>query len=433
MADDGHTLRNVDWRSVLPFTQVFRSFRIATHLSKLMLALILLLALYFGGRFMDAVWLKWLPQHAAHNGDLMVYLPGASYDEPQGVFITFFCHEVEQVNRVAAAMVNLDILKIEAPLTNFFYLGPYWLFTRHAAYGALFSAWFLVIWSIFGGAISRIAAVHVARDEKIAVRQALRFSVGKVLSFIFAPLIPLMLFFGLAAVLAVPGWVLIALGPIGKSIGPPVVGFFFFLALIIGFLLTLLLIGTLVGFGLMYPTIAVEGSDSFDAFSRAFSYIYARPWRMVLYMLMSLLYGAVTYLFVRFFVWLMLTLTHYFIAWFMGQDATLRWNALWPAPVADRLPYYVKFSSLNAMQRAGAGMISFWVYLAIAMVGAYVISFYFSSSTIVYYLMRREVDATEMDDVYLEEFEEEFSETPPAPTPPAPAASSDVAPAPPTV
>ena len=33
------------------------------------------------------------------------------------------------------------------------------------------------------------AAVQVARDEKISIRQALRFSTGKVLSYVFAPLI----------------------------------------------------------------------------------------------------------------------------------------------------------------------------------------------------------------------------------------------------
>ena len=37
--------------------------------------------------------------------------------------------------------------------------------------------------------------------------------------------------------------------------------------------------GTVGGFGLMYPTVAVEGSDSFDAISRSFSYVFARPWR----------------------------------------------------------------------------------------------------------------------------------------------------------
>ena len=52
-----------------------------------------------------------------------------------------------------------------------------------------------------------------------------------------------------------------------------------------GFVMTITLFGTIGGFNLMYPTIAVEGSDSFDAITRSFSYVYARPWRMLFYTL----------------------------------------------------------------------------------------------------------------------------------------------------
>ena len=40
-------------------------------------------------------------------------------------------------------------------------------------------------------------------------------------------------------------------------------------------------------------------------------------------------------------------------------------------------------------------------------------SFYFSANTIIYFLMRHEVDATELDDVYLEQADDEFAETAP--------------------
>ena len=56
------------------------------------------------------------------------------------------------------------------------------------------------------------------------------------------------------------------------------------------------------------------------------------------------------------------------------------------------------------------------------MLGAFAISFYFSANTIIYYLMRREVDATELDDVYLEQSEEDFGDTPPPPAPRRPTA-----------
>ena len=65
--------------------------------------------------------------------------------------------------------------------------GPMWLWSTHWFFALIYTAYFLLIWSVFGGAISRIAAVHVARDEKISVRHALSFSTSKAVSFIFAP------------------------------------------------------------------------------------------------------------------------------------------------------------------------------------------------------------------------------------------------------
>ncbi len=51
-----------------------------------------------------------------------------------------------------------------------------------------------------------------------------------------------------------------------------------------------------------------------------------------------------------------------------------------------------------------------WNYLVIGLIGAFAISFYFSSNTIIYYLMRREVDATELDDVYVEETDDDVED-----------------------
>ncbi|MGD0542302.1 MAG: hypothetical protein ABSB33_12370, partial [Tepidisphaeraceae bacterium] len=52
-----------------------------------------------------------------------------------------------------------------------------------------------------------------------------------------------------------------------------------------------------------------------------------------------------------------------------------------------------------------------WVMFLVSFLGAFAISLYFSANTVVYYLMRSEVDSTEMDDVYLEQSEEELEPT----------------------
>ena len=66
---------------------------------------------------------------------------------------------------------------------------------------------------------------------------------------------------------------------------------------------------------------------------------------------------------------------------------------------------------LSSSHWLGAWLIWIWVILTICLMGAYVISYYFSVNTLIYYLLRNDVDATEMDDVYLEQPEEDFTET----------------------
>ena len=265
--------------------------------------------------------------------------------------------------------------------------------------------WFLLIWAIFGGALARIAAVHVARDEKISVRQALRFSTSKLLSFVFAPVIPLIIMVGAGLLIAVGG--LLMYIPV---IGPIVGGALFILALVAGFVITLVGTGTVGGFNLMYSTIAVEGSDSFDAISRSFSYVFARPWRMLFYTVVSLVYGSLCFLFVRFFVYVMLSVTHFFASWFLVGQPGRYWPEIWP-PVSDQdMAYRINFQALSWSDGLGAFFIAAWVYIVLTLLAAFVVSFYFSSNTIIYYLMRREVDATELDDVYVEETDEDFGE-----------------------
>jgi hypothetical protein len=343
-----------------------------------------------------------------------------------GLFHAFFSYEAERVNRVVSGVVNGNWVgpdSLTDNVKNFFVVGPMWLMRHHPLYFVLFTLLFLTIWAIFGGAIARIAAVHVARDEKLSVRAALAFSLGKFLSFVSAPLIPLVivLIVGLVPLLAGVLSSIPYIGPIFNIL----MGALFILILAAGFVMTLVLLGTFGGFNLMYPTIAVEGSDSFDAISRSFSYVYARPWRMLLYTLVAIIYGALCYLFVRLFIFLMLSLTHHFVGagmWAEAPSTEPLWSVMWPGPT-ERLSYDIDFLTLRGDQDIAALLTAFWVYLAVGMLGAFAISFYFTANTIIYYLMRHEVDATEMDDVYLEQSEEDFAD---ATAPPTTAAATPI-------
>lgn len=560
MADEAHVVRSIQWRELFPFINLFRAFRIAIQPSKLFLGLVMVLALYAGGRVLDAIWASsYYPsrgeidaytaylwnntrspsfdsqrqdQHrenaisyvnllvqnglvsdrsvalddayrGKHFGDLETKIiqdrndritqvdqsldaqikqiknsnaPDdqqkteirQAYDRrdadvrqaredalariedlaritPQPIFDEFLNYEARQFHNVYSAALSSNWLggiynqgmsqsaeftrgrsmngtgaqgamsealpffgtmSVAQAISNFAVVGPGWLLRYHLGYFVLYMAWFILMWAIFGGAIARIAAVHFARDEKISVRQALRFSFSKVLSFIFAPIIPLGIVIAGGVLLAIGGLLL----HLPWGIGPLIVGCLFIFALIIGAVMTLVLIVTVGGVNLMYPTIAVEGSDSFDAISRSFSYVFAKPWRMIFYTAVALVYGALTFLFCRFFVYIMLGMTHYFLGWWLHGQAAQYWPEIWP-PVSDaNLAYHLVFPALAVTDKIAAVLISIWVYIVLGLLAGYVVSFYFSANTIIYYVMRREVDLTELDDVYLEETEDEFGD-----------------------
>src|SRR4051812_7021884 len=72
MADESQQqqIRGINWRETLPFTHLFRAFRIAIHPSKLVLGLVALLSLYAGGRFLDGIWPS---RYLAVPGEVSLY------------------------------------------------------------------------------------------------------------------------------------------------------------------------------------------------------------------------------------------------------------------------------------------------------------------------------------------------------------------------
>ncbi len=300
--------------------------------------------------------------------------------------------------------------------------GLLWMICEHWFFALVFLVLALAIWSAAGGAICRIAAVHAARDEKISVKQAITFAWHKWLGFFFAPIIPIILIIVIGIFLCIGGMVTAI-----PAVGEILAGLLFFLALLGGFVITLVVVGAVGGGSLMWPTIAVEGSDSFDAISRSFSYVYAKPWRALWYALVAVVYGTFCYLFVRLFALLLLKATHAFVGSGVGLfadrpeagEGLSKLDTMWTQPTFEMLrPHFEQLNLIRA-EPLGAILIMLWVYIVVGLTYAFLISFYYCGGTVIYYLLRREVDATDLEDVYLDEYEEE------EPSPPAPEAPSE--------
>ncbi|MDY7011045.1 MAG: hypothetical protein SVV80_09880 [Planctomycetota bacterium] len=308
--------------------------------------------------------------------------------------------------------------------------GLWWMVSTYKFYSLIYIVIALAIWSVLGGAICRIAALHAAREEKISIRAALSFSLSKYVGFFTAPLLPLGVIVLLGLLLALGGLI----GAI-PAVGEWVVAILFFLALILGVVIAFLTIGLIGGAPLMWPTIAVEGSDSFDAISRSFSYTFQRPFRYGLYWLVAAIYGTICYLFVRLFALIALLAVHFWAGWSMTVAGKEKYAAgagkldvMWTKPTFDSFYGPWQSEAMTGSEAAASVILAGWVYLVIGVVAAFGICFFFSAATNIYYLLRRKIDATDLDDVYVEEAIEQEAlpeETPPADTDEEPAGEDE--------
>jgi hypothetical protein len=87
------------------------------------------------------------------------------------------------------------------------------------------------------------------------------------------------------------------------------------------------------------------------------------------------------------------------------------------------MPREELMESMSWFNKVGAVLVGAWLYLAFLMVLGFSYSYFWTASTIIYLLMRRKVDDTDLDEVYLEEEDDaDIGFAPPSEAPPAAAA-----------
>jgi hypothetical protein len=281
---------------------------------------------------------------------------------------------------------------------------------EHFWFAVLFWLPVLLIWGWFGGAICRMSAMGVARDERLSAGMAMQFAQRKLLSLATAPLFPLGFVLVIGIVLFIGG-AFTAIPGVGELIG----GLSMVLAIAAGLLMGAVLIGGLAGAPLMWPTIATEGSDAFDAFGRAYSFVFNRPWRAAFYAAVLTVYGAICYLVVRLFVLVGLKAARFFVGAGLagtsrpgtGSEGATKLDVLWPAPTWDQLLPDQIILGTQAWDASGQFFVGLWLTIVTGLLVAFAMSFFLSGSTIIYFLLRREVDATDIEEIYIGDSNEE--------------------------
>jgi len=421
MANEGQSLQLLD--NIL-FPKIFHTFRMAIQPTKLIIAFVSLLVICLAGWIMD--FSKTVVAAKGSQGketELHIYVSAPqefqSYLESSG-------EDGERIG-VFAALWHFTAARFTGAVDSIFAFNPLgvvrnivdcfkairWALKYHFLYCIIFFLITLAVISVGGGAICRIAALQFARGEKPGLTESLRYSVKKFTSFFAAPLVPvgIIIFIGLfvfvlGLICNIPG------------AGELIMAVFMFLALIAGALIAVVLIGAVAGFNLMFPAVAYDGSDCFDAISRSFSYVFSRPWQMGFYTAIAAIYGAICYTFVRLFAFLLLWVTHRFLQLGIWVDnsskAVNKLIAIWPEPRFIKLVTPSNVAAGNWSESLAAFLVQLLLLAVIGLVVSFIMSFYFSANTIIYSLLRNKVDNTALDDVYTPQFDEVKSE--PAPT-----------------
>lgn len=396
MLGDEGVLRRVAWSELFPWLILARCFRLAIRFRALALAAAAILATLVGWALLGLV----LSDGSGTTS------PAPSLGQyPWQALDTL----VPDQPFAAPRPRHLDNpLGVPPPVPVFRAWGPlvlaweqlsrpfYQMFSEGVTFGQVFflglcGLWALLVWAFFGAAITRSAAIELAARERIGWTAMVRHAASKWLSYVGAVLLPL------AAVLAAV--CLSALLGLFLRVGPGIlVASLVWPLMLLGWTLaTALLLGLLVGWPLLWPVISSEGSDSFDAVSRTYNYLFSRPLQALFYVLVASVLGLLGWLLVSNFAAAVIYLSYWAAGWGAGESV----NAIRDG------------AELGFLGGSGATLIRFWVVCVKLLAVGFLYSYLWTTAEAIYLLLRRDVDAREMDEVFMEDEGHEVASLPP--------------------
>ena len=140
--------------------------------------------------------------------------------------------------------------------------------------------WILLNWAIFSGAICRIVAYRISKDDTISVKSAFKFAWRRKKALLLTP-------FFFIAIVALLWGINYAFGAFARisffGVGPIVFCVLMFFVILFTFASIAVLIALLFGFHLIPATIGSEGCDGIEAFIDVCHCVYARPWSYIIY------------------------------------------------------------------------------------------------------------------------------------------------------
>lgn len=275
----------------------------------------------------------------------------------------------------------------------------------------------LAIWVRVGGAISRSAAEEFSLGRVQPWNESMRLSLKKWPALLGAVLAPLAIVAVLALIMAVLGLVFAvpALHLLPSALYP--------LFLLAGAISVIITIFWIIGHPLLIPGVACEGTDALDSIQRAAAYVISRPARFALYGAILILQGSIIFGLGSGLVSSVIGYTQQTTGSFIGEtpQEILRPIApgesvsyeTAPAPTIT-LASLVQDDDEPEAEQADAEpsgpivthgwsrrVVNFWTGALELLLGALLISYFFTGSTLLYLLLRRLCDGQDTAELWV--------------------------------
>lgn len=424
MSDHYDSVKGVDWREVFPATVLTRAFSVAVSVPVLLLASIGVSLTISGWLIADSLLIPDAPaaalvgataddmsntvnQGAAFTEDALLQdvdeepapesgVPDSASQSVQDLAIQPTDHVAPDLGPIAGVestsvfqrLLNGEGLSLVGEMHDSLFGGESRDLDARTGYAVCIVdlVWLLIVWGFFGAIITRIAVIRIGRGEKIGFMEAMADVRKKYISYVMSPVFVLVSCF----VLSLP-IVLISL-LLNFDLGVILASFLWIVIVVFGVGVAVLLTGFFFGWPLMWPTIsAEEAGDVYEATSRTFAYTFQAPLQYLFYVLISLLIWVPSVILVQNFA----SLAEQVV--FSGMAVA--------ADESQLIQQYISGqASLDGQSQTfiiGANIISGIHWFAHLMADSFCVGFFFASFSGIYLLLRRFVDHTPLDEVFV--------------------------------
>lgn len=188
---------------------------------------------------------------------------------------------------LSRALASWSVDALLNALGGLFYRAPAAMLTTYPITTLVLLIPSLAVWCVGVGAISRSTACEFSLDVLTPWPAALGFSLSRCGSLMAALAAPLVVVLVLALLIAAAGAALLT-WPVGDVIG----AILYPAALLLATIAVIAITGYMLGHKLLVPAVVCEGTDAVDAIQRSYAYVIGRPLRLLIYLSILALVGA---------------------------------------------------------------------------------------------------------------------------------------------